>query len=69
MGMCITRVGVFSSASLRRVHVSSGVQGCPDFGGVFAIMLSCVSLRRGLHGWQLVEGFELRGDLPEEVTA
>lgn len=67
--MCITRVGVFSSASWRRVRVSSGVQGCPGFGGIFAIMLSCVSSRRGLHGWQPVEGFELRGDLPEEVTA
>lgn len=68
-GMCITRVGVFSSASLRRARVSSGVQGCPDFGGVFAIVLSCFSSRRGLHAWQPVEGFELWGDLPEEVTA
>lgn len=67
--MCITRAGVFSSASLRRARVSSGVQRCPDFGVVFAIMLSCFSSRRSLHGWQPVEGFELRGDLPEEVTA
>ncbi len=46
-----------------------GRPGLPGFGGIFAIMLSCVSSRRGLHGWQPVEGFELRGDLPEEVTA